>query len=762
MIKKIIFVSFLFVSLSSFGQDINELRKKASSSSDSELVVFIQKAKDQGLSLMDAEKQLILIGGKADELKKLRDLWNKKLPKKSETDSDDLNKIESQFGETEGFFRDSPSEDVKDEVKRFGSDFFKNKNIVESPQLFVATPSDYRLGPGDELIINLFGTSEITYSVQISRNGNVKFDKLAPVYLSGLSIRSASKRLKQRLSRIYTGLNTDNQIEKVDLELSLQKARSIVVNITGQVEAPGTYTISGFSSVLNALYAAGGPNDVGTYRDINIIRNGRVVYNVDLYDYFSNGIYPNIYLRDQDVILVKPYEIETELVSGFKQLALFEIKKDEVVSDLINLSGGASSNTYKSKLFIERFEDFSQKIVEIDEKDFNDTKLNDGDKISFKEINSESISGAVKIGGAVYLTGNFQLENNKSINDLINSAKGLSNDLFGDNAILYRSNNGLDNQSISINLKDNNDLSTQLFENDSLYIPSSKDILFDQFIEVKGEVNFPKEIEFRFGYTITDLIILSGGLTTYANKNDIRIFRNISKEGGENVTEEIIIQLDENLIPNKKIVLKPDDIVTVNTFPYRKVNKFYTIKGDVALPGLYSIKTKNYTVFDALNDNVEFLNSASKEGISIIRDSIQIPVYGNKLLSQGSSSKFNFELFSGDVVNIPAKNKTAVISGAVLQEGIINIDKPISAKLAVDYVGGFSEKSLKKGVYVEYQNGLRKVTKNFLFFKFYPRVYPGSKVVVPEKDENKNKTSVGEIVGYTTSLVSIIALMKSF
>ena len=761
MIKKIIFVTFLFLSLNSFGQDINELRKKVSLSSDSELVVFIQKAKDQGLSLKDAEKQLVLIGGNSGEIKKLRDLWNKKLPKKSETDLDGSNKIESQFGETEGFVKDSLSQDVEDEVKRFGSDFFKNKNIVESPQLFVATPSDYRLGPGDELIINLFGASEITYSVQITRNGNVKFDKLAPVYLSGLSIRSASKRLKQRLSKIYTGLNTDNPIEKVDLELSLQKARSIVVNITGQVEAPGTYTISGFSSVLNALYAAGGPNDVGTYRDINIIRNGKVIYNVDLYDYFSNGIYPNIYLRDQDVILVKPYEIETELVTGFKQLALFEIKKDEVVSDLINLSGGASSNSYKSKLFIERFDDFSKKIVEVNEIDFNDTKLNDGDKLSFKEINSESISGAVKIGGAVYLTGNFQLENNKSVNDLINSAKGLSNDLLGDNAILYRSNKGLENLSISINLKDNDDLSTQLFENDSLYIPTTKDILFDQFIEIKGEVNFPKEIEFRFGYTITDLIILSGGLTPYANKNDIRIFRNISKEGGDNVTEEIIIKLDENLIPNKIIILQPDDIVTVNTFPYRKVNKFYTIKGDVALPGLYSVKTKNYTVFDALNDNVEFLNSASIEGISIIRDSIQIPVYGNRLISQGSNSKFNFELVSGDVINIPTKNKTANISGAVQQEGIINIDRPINAKLAINYVGGFNNNASKKEVYVEYQNGLRKTTRNFLFFKLYPRVFPGSKVVVPEKDENKNKTSVGEIVGYTTSLVSIIALIKS-
>jgi protein involved in polysaccharide export with SLBB domain len=759
MIKKIIFVSFLFISLSSFGQDINELRKKVSTSSDSELVVFIQKAKDQGLSLMDAEKQLILIGGKANEIKKLRDLWNKKLPKKSETDLDDSNKIESQFGESEGFVKDSLSQDVEDEVKRFGSDFFKNKNIVESPQLFVATPNDYRLGPGDEIIINLFGASEITYSVQISRNGNVKFDKLAPVYLSGLSIRSATKRLKERLSKIYTGLGSNNQIEKVDLELNLQKARSVVVNITGQVEAPGTYTISGFSSILNALYAAGGPNDIGTYRDINIIRNGKVVHNVDLYDYFSNGIYQNIYLRDQDVILVKPYKIETELVTGFKQLALFEMKKDEVVSDLINFSGGGSSNAYKNKVFIERFDDFSIKIVEIDEKDFKNTKLKDGDKISFKEIKNETINDIVKIGGAVKIDGSFQLKNNKTVGDLINSAKGYSQNSIGINGILFRNNRGLNNESISIDLS--NDLSFELMDRDSLYIPSSKDILFEAKIEIKGEVNLPKLIDFRFGLTITDLIILSGGLTPYANKNDIRIFRNISREGKDDVTEEIIVELDDSLIPTKKITLLPDDIVTVNTYPFRRENKFFSVSGEVALPGLYSIKNQTYSVFDAIKENMEFLKSSSIGGISIVRDSIRIPVNGIKLISQGSKSKYNFELVSGDEIIVPSFNNTVLVSGEVQQEGIINFDKPTNAKKVIESVGGFTNNSVKREVYVEYQNGLRKVTRNFLFFKFYPKVFPGSKVIIPRKDENRNKTSVGEIVGYTTSLVSIIALIKS-
>ena len=760
MIKKIIFIAFLFLSFNSFGQDIDELRKKASTSSDNELVVFIKKAKDQGLSLMDAEKQLILIGGKAKEVKKLRDLWNKKISEMEASKDESDDKIQSKFGDTDNFEKDSLEVDVVEEKKRFGSDFFKNKNIVETPQLFVATPSDYRLGPGDELLINLYGASENSYPVQISRNGNVKLDRMDPIYLSGLSIKSASKRLKSRLSKIYTGLNSSDPIEKVDLELSLQKARSIVINITGQVEGPGTYTISGFSSVLNALYAAGGPNEIGTYRDIKILRNGKTVYSIDLYDYFANGKYPNVYLRDQDVILVKPYEAEIELLEGFKQLGLFEVKKNESVKDLLKLSGGVTSNAFKGKVFIERYDDFSKKMVEIEKEDFLNNSFLDGDIVFFKEINNDNISGLVKIGGAVNISGKFQLEKNNTVAELINSAKGFSFDKLGANGILFRNNKGLENQSISIDL--NTDLSFKLINNDSLYIPSAKDILFDESIEIKGEVNFPKELDFKYGLTITDLIIMSGGLTPYANPKDIRIFRNISKLGGENVTKEIIVSIDENLIPNNKIILQPDDIVTVNTFSYRKENEFYSIKGEVALPGLYSIKNQNYSVYNALKDNVEFLNSSSVSGISILRDSIRIPVNGTKLISQGSNSKFNFELVSGDVIVVPPINNTVVVSGEVQQEGIINIDRPISANAAIESVGGFTNKSVKKEVYVEYQNGLRKVTKTFLFFKFYPRVYPGSTVVVPEKAENEQKTSVGEIVGYTTSLVSIIALIKSF
>ena len=756
MFKNIFVICFLFLGVHSFSQDIDNMKSVARLSSDSELISYINKAKSNGLSINEVEGLLNANGASSSELQKLRTLWNSGGANSSKSVDVLPDSPGSSFGNS------GNNKFTLKANRRFGSDFFNNKNISETPQLFMATPSDYILGPGDDLIINLFGASEITYSVQISRNGTIKIDRANPVYLSGLSINSAKKKLIKSLSKLYTGLLLSDEINKVELDLSLSKARSIVINITGQVTAPGTYTISGFSSVLHALFAAGGPNEIGTYRNIKLLRNGKVYKTIDLYDYFVTGIYPSFYMRDQDVILVEAYNTQIDLSSGFKINGLFELKENESFEDLLRFSGGTSANSFKAKMFVERYDNFSKKMIEIEKKAFLNNSFVDGDIISFKTIKNKNIKDVVKISGGVKIEGSFQLANNKTVGDLINSAKGYSYDSVGINAILFRNNRGLNNELISINLSESHgDLSFELKDRDSLYIPSAKDIAFESKIAIKGEVNSPREIDFRFGLTITDLIIMSGGLTPYANKNDIKIFRNISSEGKNEITKEINVELDDYLIPTKKIILQPDDIVTVNTFPYRKKNSFYLLQGEVALPGLYSIKNQSFTVYDALKENVEFLSSSSLDGVSIIRDSIRIPVNANRLLSSGHKSKFNFELVSGDIINVPEKNKTVIVSGAVQQEGILNVEKPISAKLAINNVGGFNDNANRKDVYVEYQNGLRNVTKNFLFFRFYPKVFPGTKVIVPEKKENKNKTNVGEIVGYTTSLVSIIALLKS-
>ena len=539
MIKKIFFIALFFLSFNSFSQNIDQIRSVADFSSESELVSYVEKAKLKGLNLIQIEKLAVAQGAKPSEIQLLRKLWNSNTNESSVDSNLKGTTIESSFGIVS--VKDEVKDEVEDEVKRFGSDFFNNKNISEAPQLFIATPSDYRLGPGDELIINLYGASENTYSVEISRNGTLKIDRAAPIYLSGLSVNSAKKRLIKSLSKLYTGLLSSDELNKVELDLSLSKARSVVVNITGQVTAPGTYTISGFSSVLNALYAAGGPNEVGSYRNIKLLRNGKVYKTIDLYDYFVGGVYPNLYLRDQDVILVESYSSLVNIDNGFKINGLFEIKEEEKLSDLIKFSGGFSSNSYKDKVFINRIDSYSRSIVEYSLENYDKANLNDGDLISAKTV-TDFVENSVSIQGAVYLPGIFDVSNVISVKQLIESSKGVTPDALS-KAFLYRTNNGVQDEIISLNLDNKSDLSIQLFENDALYIPSANDIASDQVIEIKGEVNDPKEVEFKDGLTISDLIILSGGLTPYANPKDIRIFRNISQKGNQNITEEIIVEV---------------------------------------------------------------------------------------------------------------------------------------------------------------------------------------------------------------------------
>jgi len=757
MLKRLVFVIILFASLNSYGQDINELRKKASNSSDSELIVFIQKAKDQGLSLVDAEKQLILIGAKAEEIKKLRNLWDKKLPKSNSEDIYDSDEIKSQFGETEGFSKDSLY--IKDDkLKRFGSNFFENKNISEAPQLFIATPSDYRLGPGDELIVNLFGASENSYSIEISRNGTVKLDRLAPIYLSGLSINSAKTRLKNRLSKIYAGLASNDQLSKVDIDISLQKARSVVINITGQVTAPGTYTISGFSSVLNALFAAGGPNEIGSYRNIKILRDGKVSKKIDLYDYFARGVYPNVYLRDQDVILVNAYNKQVEVNSGLKNNALYELNESETVKDLLSFAGGFSSNSYKDKLFVNRISSFSRSIVEVVKEDFSEFKLKDGDILNAKEV-SDLVTNSVSIQGSVFIPGIYDLTKVSTVGDLISFAKGIMPDASS-SLILYRTNMGVENEIISLNINDKKSLNIKLLDQDRLVVFSNKDIEVQNKITIIGEVNNPDNFDYKSGITVRDIIQLANGFSDYANKSNVKIIRNISTKNTDKITEEFIIDLSDELNFNN-INLLPDDIVSVSKIPYLQPTESYSVKGQVSVENTYSISSKNYSINDAFKENIRLTQNSSPEGIYVQRDSIKIPINGKKVSPSIFEPKNSLVLKLGDIIFVPMKNNTIIISGSVQSESIISYNKSLTFRSAINYSGGFLQNAERNRAYIEYQNGLKKSVKSFLGLRFYPKVLAGSKIYVPEKTETQSKTSVGEIVGYTTSLVSIIALIKS-
>ena len=735
-------ICILFLSFQIVSQDAETMKSVARFSSDAELTTYINKAKSNSLSLIDVEKLVSAQGASATELQKLRTLWNAGTVNSSSSVDILPDSPGSSLGSS-GNTKITPKAS-----RRFGSNFFENKNISEVPQLFIATPSDYRLGPGDELIINLYGASENSYSVQISRNGTVKFDRIAPIYLSGLSIASAKTRLKNRLSKLYAGLVSSDELSKVDIDVSLQKARSVVINITGQVTAPGTYTISGFSSVLNALFAAGGPNGIGSFRNIKLIRNGKVNKTIDLYDYFVNGIYPSVYMRDQDVILVEAYNKQVNVISGFKTNGLFELKEDENLNDVLNFSGGLSSNSYKEKLFIQRINSYSRSIVEISKEKFSNSNLVDGDIINAKTI-STLIENSISISGSVYLPGIFDLSTISTVNDLIEAANGLNPSAIN-KGFLYRSEKGIEDEIIDLNLLDRQDLNINLKDQDRIVVLSREDLIDLNSFKTVGYFNSPGTFTLKEGMTITNAIILSGGFKNVANRNLVILSRNQTSDNGTDFIRNMEFSFDENYKTDNDILLEKNDIVTVRMIPFLRDSESFSISGEVNSPGEYPIYKQNFNLKDAF-ENIKFTNDANISQVFIRRDNIKIPV----------SSNNSFLLKNGDNVVVPKYDNTISVSGAVPQKTILDFEFNNSFKKSIVNSGGFSENADKKRAYVIYPNGLKKQTRSFLFFKNYPKIIPGSSIIVPPKPE-KNRTNVAEIVGYSTSLVSIIALIKSF
>jgi len=742
MIKNFFSICFLFLSFHIFSQDVDTMKSVARFSSDAELTSYINKAKSSGLSLIEVEELFNAQGATTDELSKLRTLWNAGAVNSSSS----VNILPDSPGSSLG--SSGNTEITPKKSRRFGSSFFENKNINEVPQLFVATPSDYRLGPGDELMINLYGASENSYSVQISRNGTVKFDRLAPIYLSGLSINSAKVRLKNRLSKLYAGLVSDDQLSKVDIDLSLKKARSIVINITGQVTAPGTYTISGFSSVLNALFAAGGPNEVGSFRNVKLIRNGKVSKRIDLYDYFVKGIYPNVYLRDQDVILVDAYKKQVNVSSGLKTNALYELKENETIQDVLNFAGGFSSNSYKEKLFVNRINSFSRSIVEITKEDFSKSKLFDGDIINAKTISS-IIENSVSISGAVYLPGTFDLTSVSTLRDLINSANGLNPNAIN-KGFLYRSEKGIEDEIIDLNFVDIQSLNFKLRDQDRVVVLSRNSLIdFDSF-STTGLFNNPGTFSLKEGMTITDAVILSEGFKNNADRNKVILSRNKTSENGLKLIESFEFSFNENYKTNNDILLKRNDIINVRLVPFDRSSKYYTLSGEVSVPGSYTITKDELSVSDII-DNLDFTRTANISQIYLIRDGIKIPInYENKT---------NVLINSGDNLVVPQTNNTIKVNGAVQQASILDYQFNRSFKNSIVNSGGFTNTADKKRSYVIYPNGLKKQTRSFLFFKQYPKIVPGSELVVPIKTEKETR-SAAELIGITSSITSLVAIIR--
>ena len=438
---------------------------------------YVIDARKRGYSLLQLEGLAKAQGATLEDLSLLRTAWLDYQSGGAVEDQTQNEQAEEplMFGNEPGMFF---SFEEKEESDIFGSTFFANKNITETPQFYVATPAGYRLGPSDEITIDVWGASENRYEVTLSRQGVVRIDRLKPMYLSGLTLAAAERKIRNEFSSIYTGLSPNSPSEsKVYLDLNLQKARSIVINITGSVEAPGTYTVSGFSSVLNALYAAGGPAENGSYRDISILRNGKEVTSIDLYDYFVKGTYPSFFLNDQDVIVVAPHHKRITVEGAFKNTGRFETLENETIEDLLSYTGGFSSTAYKKAVYVDRVAELQREIIKIEHKAYVTAQLSDGDMVKAKNVTDKYIN-RISVSGEVYLPGNYPFNETPTLSVLLKSASGLTPDAYAEAAILYRSKQGFVNEIKTIDLAEiiNNTQDEQLQPNDSLVVISRENI----------------------------------------------------------------------------------------------------------------------------------------------------------------------------------------------------------------------------------------------------------------------------------------------
>ncbi len=784
-IKKILLI-ILLVPIMILGQDINQLKntmgiKSLELMSDEELEGYWSEAQEKGYNL-DQIKTIARAQGVSEseilELeKRIKDL------KLSSSDASINKEFEglttSKFGLNEG--EDIPSKELEfPELIVFGSSFFNNPNISSAPTLNIATPSSYELGPGDELGISIWGAAENDYVSIISREGYLKIERIGPVYLSGLTIDQAKSKLKDKLSKIYSGLNSNSN--KVFFDITLLKNRSIIVNITGNVVAPGTYTLSSLTSPLNALYAAGGPNENGSYREIKIIRGGKEVHSVDLYNYFVKGSLKSFSLRDQDVILVPSYKNRIFLSGEFKTIGIFELKNRESISDLLVFNGGITSSGVKNQVSIERVDGYYKSFNTVGLENFEEFILNDGDKLEARKVGDET-KNTVSIEGAVMIEGTYELSKNLDIRSLINSAGGLREDALKARAYLIREVNGFQQEIVSIDLEKSMNLKQTylLKNNDNVIISSVEDLFSEKNVAISGEVNEPGSFAFFEGATAVDLILMAKGITDKGSNKGITIYRSTFDSTQKNPVKEISFDLSEslkNISIDQNIKLMANDLVVVRSKLGYQSKEFVSVSGLVKKPGDYAIKSNKYTVYDLIADFNGFLPDAQLNGVKLRRRLGDVKVMDDELIeseefievglnvdkifkSKGLSNEFNISLKNGDEIIVPRFDNSVEISGEILQAAALTYYRGLTAASAINKSGGFSANAKRSAVYVVYQNGSIASTKSFLFFRNYPKLLPGSKIVVPKKGEETNKTSVGEIVGYTTSLVSIIALIKS-
>ena len=679
------------------------------------------------------------------------------------------------------------------EEQVFGRNIFNTSNLTFEPSTNLPTPANYRLGAGDQVIIDIWGTSQVSIQETISPDGAINIDNLGLVFLNGMTINQATSYLRKELNKIYAGLSDENPTSQI--KVTLGNSRTIQVNVMGEVYQPGTYALSAFSTVFHALYSAGGISEIGSLRNIQVVRNGKTIANVDVYSFIMHGkTKDDISLQEGDVIIVSPYEALVKIEGNVKRPMKYEMKNDETVATLLKYAGNFASDAYTRSMKLVRQNGKEYQIFTVDDMDYSVFKLKDGDVLTAEAI-LDRFENKLEIKGAVYRPGIYQFGGNlNTVKQLIEKADGVMADAFLGRAVLHRQREDLTREIIQVDMKgilNGTKPDIALQRNDVLYIPSIHDLQDLGNVEVFGEVARPGKYIFADNMTLEDLIIQAGGLLESAStvKVDVsrRIKNNKSTESTATIGEMYSFALKDGFVIDGEagFVLEPYDQVYVRRSPGYQQQVNVEIEGEILYAGTYALTSKSERLSDLVAKAggvtpyayvkgaklMRKANDEEKERMKDVMEMMQREMGGASMDSLKLDIKPNYSvginleaalknpgsdadivLREGDQLILPEMTNTVKINGAVMLPNTVAYNSKMSVKDYISQAGGFANGARKSKAFIIYMNGqVAKVRGSGRGM-----VEPGCEIIVPIKDKTKaEKWNIQSILGIASSIGSL-------
>lgn len=756
--NRILFILlFLSVSLSSYSQEFLKGKDlstfKAAVLSDEQLVQIGKELKANQMTLDQVEPLAIAKGMSQEEFTKFKARMQS-LPQVAQDVKKD--------NEDKEVIKENVTQLAKKNIEVFGSELFTTKSLSFEPNQNMPTASNYILGPGDQIELVLYGVQQFTHTSTISKSGTISIPNVGEIFISGLTFEAAQTKLKKQISTIYNTLKSNSS----KLSTTVSNYRTILVTIIGAQQS-GNYRLSSMSTVYNALHVAGGPNEIGSYRKIELIRNNKIIRTIDLYRFLTKGDQSdNVSLEDNDVIRIPSYDARVVLEGEVKHPGIFEVLPNENLNQVIQYASGFTENAYTNRILVKQKTASELKVRDLNNSNYISYLVKGGDIITIDKI-LDRYENRVQIKGAVYRPGEYSLLPNQilTIKDLINKADGLKENVFLQKASLIRQKEDLTKEYLTIDLQavinGNNEANLALKKEDVLVIFYNQELLDTYKTTIDGEVRTPGSYSYAEGKTLYDLLLEADYFTDKA-ASKVTIYRNKKDTLFNPNDKDKIISFDLDIDPKQpekasEFLLEPMDHVVVRRIVTYETPLMVNLVGEILYPGNYAITKKEERFMDFIKRTGGLTDEADSNGIKINRKGLNIPIDWTKIIEKPLSPA-NIILEPGDIVIIPKKKQTVIVSGNVMFDTEVPYKKGKGLKYYLKNAGGTTDKGWLKKVYVVHANGSASSCGSFLGFRNYPKVLPGSKIIVPEKPE-RTKTSTGEIVGIASVLTSLAGVL---